>query len=203
MRHPRTGCLKKAQETPQERPTNQVPTEKICEAERTTKSLPANSWGRADNQVPTEQTREAEWRTKSLPSNPTRQSGWPSPCRATSQGGADDQVPTQQTHEVKRTIKSLPSNLARRRGRPSPCRATARGGADNQLHDEQPREAALASVNLTSVREGSTQWYGPTSGWQDESPPNHVWSLGMVSKGPEWTSNSTSSHTIEGMAPEP
>jgi hypothetical protein len=89
-------------------------------------------------QVPAEQPSEAKRATKSLPCNLARQSGRPSPYRATKRGEARDQVPTEKPCDPERSTKSLSSNLARQSEHPSPCLATSRGGADDQVLAEQP-----------------------------------------------------------------
>jgi hypothetical protein len=87
VRHSGTGCPKKDQETPQERPTDQVPTEQTLR-------------GGAGDQVPAEQPREGEQTTKSLPSKPREVE------RMTMS------LPSE-PREAERATKSLPSKLAR------------------------------------------------------------------------------------------
>lgn len=71
----------------------QVPTEQVCETERTTKSPPSKSArGWTTKSPPSKSGRRT---TKSVPSKSARWGGRPNPRRANSQGGTDDQDPTE------------------------------------------------------------------------------------------------------------
>jgi hypothetical protein len=106
--------------------TDQVPAEKICEARRTTKSLPNKS---------------------------TRWCNRISPHQASPRSGATDQVPAEQVCEARRPTKPSPSNSARWGEQISPRRANPQGRNPSQRC--RPMTAATRH-NVTKPRPGHT-----------------------------------------------